>query len=1107
MSNVFGRPVGSSLLDAISGPQLQVREADFKNGISEIPTSQYDAPGSPLRSTQQIPLDWSQFENHTFFSSAEVNVNIAFDTIINGFPFDGTQGEILEFLDSLTGFERHVFERFPKSLNSLKFENNSHIVVNDRAGSLLPELSKRKDGSPVLDPGPGSISFQMKLFIPDVANDNQIIVQRLAGDSGYTLYVSESSTDIADVVFQVSSGSTSLITSSSFEKGKWFDLAAQFNRRPASNRLQLFIDGNQVSISDTASEFSSFDTTNAFLTIGAGVQHNTDLFLFDPVHTLSGAIDDLRVYHSSRTAEQIKNDLRFSAYPNPSLKLYFKFNEPQGPYSQSSLLLDSSGNGLHSYVQNYDEVLRDGELGRADFIERLNENPTLFPDFSNLVSLNQELLASASAYDETNPNLITKLVPKQYFESGQLFEDLETEDGTITQQYPESGDKPRDSRLGSAQLLSSLLFIWAKQFDENKLFVDHFSNFENLSIVSTGSIANTFIIDQARSYGFDLPRLFTPTTLATSDFGDDVGISPGEGINRLMDVQYDIWRRLISNIPKIVRSKGTISSVKDIIRAYGVNPDTALRIREYGGSRSGFITGRRYRRSNIEKVRKNNDDWTITTSFLSASRIEPGLPLIAGSMTPEGSDDSADGLLTSGSWTVESLLKVPGVTVDNAEPMSLVRLFATGSNEKSLILNVVAEPVPNNYNGLVDLKLYGAYDTSSSNSFAITLTGSHIFDGDSWHVSFGREKKSEEKSKWFLRAAKQVDGDLTDLHENTAIITSGEATDIFSNVTTAFNASGSFLELGFNPNPETTSPLLNEVDQPGSTIGRFLGEATSIRFYSIAVDADTWKEHVRNPESLGVNDPIVNFGFNTTASGSWQRLRTDISFQQEQKSADAFGNLTFVDLSQNNLDAFGTGFEPFEDVILFDDVIFSSLEPKFDERSEDKKVRVRSWQNFENVEKHGGQIGPVYEVPRFEEGEDDNRFGIEISVVRALDEDIIRIFSGYEFLDNAIGAPSLMFDDSYPTLESLREVYFNRLTDKIEIRNVFLFTKWFEENIGKIIEQVIPSNTRFFGTNFVIESHILERSRSKYYWGDMYLDEDERVGFNSILELETSTGS
>ena len=34
-----------------------------------------------IRSTQQLPVNFGKFENHVFFNSAEVKVNIAFDII------------------------------------------------------------------------------------------------------------------------------------------------------------------------------------------------------------------------------------------------------------------------------------------------------------------------------------------------------------------------------------------------------------------------------------------------------------------------------------------------------------------------------------------------------------------------------------------------------------------------------------------------------------------------------------------------------------------------------------------------------------------------------------------------------------------------------------------------------------------------------------------------------------------------------------------------------------------------------------------------------------------------------------------------------------------
>ena len=49
----------------------------------------FDPPGTPLKSTQQIPVDWSKFENHTFFNSAEAKVNTAFELIIEESSISG----------------------------------------------------------------------------------------------------------------------------------------------------------------------------------------------------------------------------------------------------------------------------------------------------------------------------------------------------------------------------------------------------------------------------------------------------------------------------------------------------------------------------------------------------------------------------------------------------------------------------------------------------------------------------------------------------------------------------------------------------------------------------------------------------------------------------------------------------------------------------------------------------------------------------------------------------------------------------------------------------------------------------------------------------------
>ena len=157
----------------------------------------YDPPGSPIKSTQQIPIDWSKFENHTFFNSAEAKVNTAFDVIINGYPFDGSRKENHDFHDELTGYENYIFDRFPKHRGYLNFSGSaattggSFIEVVDRAGHYSPELSRDSSGEAILDNQTKPLTFDFHLHVPQgMAQQNQVLFQRLSGSlHGFTVAI------------------------------------------------------------------------------------------------------------------------------------------------------------------------------------------------------------------------------------------------------------------------------------------------------------------------------------------------------------------------------------------------------------------------------------------------------------------------------------------------------------------------------------------------------------------------------------------------------------------------------------------------------------------------------------------------------------------------------------------------------------------------------------------------------------------------------------------------------------------------------------------------------------------------------------------------------
>ena len=124
-------------------------------------------------------------------------------------------------------------------------------------------------------------------------------------------------------------------------------------------------------------------------------------------------------------------------------------------------------------------------------------------------------------------------------------------------------------------------------------------------------------------------------------------------------------------------------------------------------------------------------------------------------------------------------------------------------------------------------------------------------------------------------------------------------------------------------------------------------------------------EHVRCFKSLGVQDPLANFNFAKTASGSFAHLRLDASTDQPVTKSDALGEVTLFDFSQDSVSGArgepwrpagdtstmyfhltGSGFATDAQIIKPERFDYSIIDPKFDEGGTTNKIRIRSWQKL-----------------------------------------------------------------------------------------------------------------------------------------------------------------
>lgn len=1104
-------------------------------------TKQSDSTYDGIYSVQQIPVNYSDFSNFTFFDSAVSKTNIAFDRIINNFPYDGTEEDISEFIPTLTGFEKHIFDSLPKSVSYLNFSGTQvgedpSNGYNEKLGTHLSVKNIKgyetfntvdTDGTNVLSIANNDLTVEMYVNIPQITNDCQTIFN-LSSDSynGISLSLSGSSNINTCVMsLDISSGSTGqyhTYVNAEVQKGSFNHYCFTFNR--TNQEALMYVNGEiNNNINYNYDNINSLKFNNSDnLIIGSGsslstINHNTNTVNFVPKQTFSGSIDEFRLFRVLRSADEIKENFRknINRSKDRDLLLYFRFNEPTGSYNGSNYALDYSGNGMHTKIQNFQESLRTtGSVESPVKQELESDNIVLFVDSEKVKGLNSRLLTSASLYDNQNPNLITKLIPPHFLIEGKFFEGLSDVTGSMADHY--KARLPGEGVLGSGQLLTSFLLVFAKYYDELKIYIDTLSKSQTVDFDSYETSPETFLPLVAKNMGFRLPSLFDANY---NQFLKAIDIDNQDQISKknLYQVQNEMWRRILLTVRKLNTEKGTLNSVKSLIRSIGIDPDKYFDIREYGSvSRKRYLGSRRKNlkkslnfidmsgslnvHSDIETVDKqgyHTKTPRIISPFLTASRVEVGFPEPKGAYVNKQnsmhgtSNSSRDGLLTSGSFTIEGIYSFDQrPQFSHFTSQSLFRIVSTGSNTYNYLLGNVVFSTGSDFSGL-RFFIDGNTSTGARYIASASLPNINMLDDDTWHVSAGvvrnddtiYRKEKVLSSSIFLRCVSKNTGKQYFTEKNV-----DNNTLLNFQVPGARNRSGSFVVIG-SQSISSNALFLNNVSY--DKVVRVTDNSSQInflRFWSKALTEEDTVEHALNLGSLGTDFPNYNYNHNTTLTGAFNRLRSDISIaHQTTTSSNASGEIRLFDYSQNGFHFNGSGFEASADILKRKSYSYSYLSPKFDENELSEKVRVRGYTNDSNIALNPyARKSPVNYVSKEDIPESDNRFSIDMSSIKSLDADIMKLFNSLDYFDNEIGDPRNMYQDTYVSLEHTRHIYFQDLLTKVDIESTKYFFNWFDNQISDLVDQFLPMKTNFLGVNFVIESHILERPRYRYISDDQY---------------------
>lgn len=610
-------------------------------------------------SATSLKVNYSNLGNHVFFDSALSKLTIAKDRVLNTYPYNGSAEEKDAFYVTGSGYENYIFNSWPASVGyaHLKGSSLNFISASDTDSELFI----------------GSSSLYVSAWIQPFVTTQNIIVQYVSASVtgakkyGYDFYLSGAA--IPHLKFTLYSGSSSTSVSASYlaYTGSFNGIAAIFDK--PQNLLSLYINNSRVSSASVS--YGPIESGITSFVVGKDVQTFGNSYDY-----YSGSIDEIRVMLTASELFHKKN------YNKPVdsedyVKLYYKFNEGiVGTSSIDSVVVDYSKSGLHGLIYNYNSTVRVSGTSMSDDWG----DPILYSFHSGVMAFTSSLELSASSYDKQNNNSIFNFVPEYV-----LREDQETEN-----------------------LLQPFCLALARYFDQIKLYVDQFDNTRITNYDNVDESPDIFLPMLQKYFGWKVTDHFGDSNPLSFFFGEGVSVS-GTLDSSLQDIRNQFWKRILNNLPYLLKTKGKRYNLDSFFNVLGINKEN-INLKEYGYLPGGSIQDTRIHK---EKVVSLLGIGTGSVGTLSSSFVK--VPTLVNETHRE--------------YTVESLMQLPFVSASYSGSLltgSIWQFTGLFTGSYTLVWNV---PTIGSTQGKFVLT------SSDGQRFSSSLV--EVFDGDFVYVAAG----------------------------------------------------------------------------------------------------------------------------------------------------------------------------------------------------------------------------------------------------------------------------------------------------------------------------------------------------------------------------------
>jgi hypothetical protein len=625
----------------------------------------------------------------------------------------------------------------------------------------------------------------------------------------------------------------------------------------------------------------------------------------------------------------------------------------------------------------------------------------------------------------------------------------------------------------SAEYLLFLEMI-GQHFDIIWAYINGISRLRRVTNKSTEGISDKLVHTLLESFGWDPKQPFSGQQLWKHAFGLNADGTTTQNKNILGNnvvssytpetARNEVWRRILNNLPYLLKHKGTRKAINAIIACYGV-PSSLLTIVEFGGPGNIDAAPTKYTYEdrtaaiNIARDEYLTVDWKEGTSFNDPDSVElrfrtSVLPFVSQSTTL---------------YHTQSLMNIGGA----GSGIWGVKLIPSGSTiygdivfQMSASSNVYIGP------GLVN---------SGSELVSMSIQNVPIFDNTFRHFTIQREviSRNEYVGNTLTRSLdyeqytmyyKQANGDRISLSESDTLdllITSGSGSLV----------SGSKYYNGISWLSGST------INFGGQNAGGISGSMDEVRIWGGALSESIVTSHTLNPDTI-----MGNTVYSST-SDLFFRLDFEYPKNRQTGSGDRFIKnvapfVTYTSsLDGNNKEIVVSGYSGYATASIFSSASSYPYHYEVYERFVTAEVPSIGFVGKDKVRLEDitldGQLSYKARATKksFDRAPmDSNRLGLFFSPVKEINLDMLRSLGNINIGDYIGDWDDEYGTDTYKDLDELRNYYFERT--QLNFDEYIKLIKSIDKSLFDMLDQVIPARANV-SKGLLIEPSLLERSKIK----------------------------